>query len=139
MGRTATTRGRIIAALILPLALPLVRGLASTAAAQPLVLNGRLIDGTGAAPVEKGRVVVSDGRIACAGPVAACPVPAGTKVINRLSDDNPLKARLTERTKAPAAEAAPDPAPVPDPAATAVPTARAPGAASGATGPRVAR
>jgi len=34
------------------------------------------------------------------------------KVINRLSDDNPLKARLTERTKAPAAEAAPDPAPV---------------------------
>ena len=82
MGRTATTRGRIIAALVLPLALPLVPGLASTAAAQPLVLNGRLIDGTGAAPVEKGRVVVSDGRIACAGPVAACPVPAGAEVIN---------------------------------------------------------
>lgn len=35
--------------------------------------NGRLIDGTGAAPVDNARVVVTDGRIAYAGPAAGAP------------------------------------------------------------------
>src|SRR5688500_9817494 len=46
------------------------------------VLRGRLIDGTGAAPVENGVVVIQGERIACAGPAAACPVPAGSRVID---------------------------------------------------------
>lgn len=46
------------------------------------VLRGRLIDGTGAAPVEDGVVVIQGERIACAGAAAACRVPAGARVID---------------------------------------------------------
>jgi imidazolonepropionase-like amidohydrolase len=46
------------------------------------VLRGRLIDGTGAAPVEDGVVVIRGERIACAGAAARCPVPAGARVID---------------------------------------------------------
>ena len=38
-----------------------------------VVAGGTLIDGTGAAPVADGAVVVTDGRIAFAGPEAAMP------------------------------------------------------------------
>ena len=52
-------------------------------AASPLALVGAtLVDGTGAAPVADAVVVVREGRIACAGPRAACRVPAGTRVVN---------------------------------------------------------
>jgi imidazolonepropionase-like amidohydrolase len=58
-------------ALVLATAAPLA------AQAPPLVLAGAtLIDGTGAPPVADAVVVVRDGRIACAGPRAACAVPA---------------------------------------------------------------
>lgn len=60
--------------------------LGGTAAAQTgggaLVLKGRLIDGTGAPPVEGAVVVVEGGRIACAGPADRCPVPAGARVVD---------------------------------------------------------
>lgn len=46
------------------------------------VLRGRLIDGTGAAPIEDGVVVIRGERIACAGAASACRVPAGARVIN---------------------------------------------------------
>jgi imidazolonepropionase-like amidohydrolase len=46
------------------------------------VLRGRLIDGTGAAPVEDGVVVIRGERIACAGAAAACRIPAGARVID---------------------------------------------------------
>lgn len=46
------------------------------------VLRGRLIDGTGAAPVENGVVVIQGERIACAGAASSCRIPAGAKVID---------------------------------------------------------
>ena len=80
MARTTTSQGRIIAVA----ATALLLGLASAAAAEApaLVVDGRLIDGTGAAPIQDGRVVVRDGRITCAGAVAACPPPRGAAVID---------------------------------------------------------
>ncbi len=48
-----------------------------------VVAGGTLIDGTGAAPVANGAVVVTDGRIAFAGPEAAMPpVPADAERID---------------------------------------------------------
>ena len=48
-----------------------------------IVLDGvRVIDGTGAAPVEAGRVVVSGGRIAAVGPMRSTPAPDGAEVID---------------------------------------------------------
>ena len=46
------------------------------------VLRGRLIDGTGAAPVEDGVVVIRGERIACAGTAAVCRIPAGARTID---------------------------------------------------------
>jgi imidazolonepropionase-like amidohydrolase len=49
----------------------------------PVALTGAtLIDGTGAAPVQDAVVVVRHGRIACAGPRAACAVPADAAVVD---------------------------------------------------------
>jgi len=49
----------------------------------PVALVGAtLVDGTGAPPVADAAVVVRDGRIACAGSRAACPVPAGMDTMN---------------------------------------------------------
>lgn len=90
MARTATSPGRSLAgptlaptlALALGLALGLAASGAGAAAAETLVLKGRLIDGTGTAPVENGRVVVRDSRIVCAGTVAACPAPPGAETLD---------------------------------------------------------
>ncbi|HEU4885454.1 MAG TPA: amidohydrolase family protein, partial [Longimicrobium sp.] len=46
------------------------------------VLRGRLIDGTGAAPVENGVVVIQGERITCAGAASGCRVPAGARIID---------------------------------------------------------
>ena len=46
------------------------------------VVGGTLVDGTGAPPVPDAVVVVRDGRIACAGPRAGCPVPEGARVLD---------------------------------------------------------
>src|SRR5213596_2322722 len=43
-----------------------------------------LVDGTGAAPVRNAVVVMRDGRVACAGPRAACPVPPDADTVNAL-------------------------------------------------------
>ena len=49
----------------------------------PMALVGAtLVDGTGAAPVGDAVVVMRDGRIACAGPRPACPVPADADSVN---------------------------------------------------------
>jgi len=45
------------------------------------IVGAKLIDGTGAAPVEDSVVIVRDGRIAAAGPRAAIKLPAGIRVI----------------------------------------------------------
>lgn len=42
----------------------------------------RLIDGTGAAPVEPATIVITDGRIAAAGPAASVSIPAGAQQID---------------------------------------------------------
>jgi imidazolonepropionase-like amidohydrolase len=44
------------------------------------LVGATLIDGTGAAPVADAVVILRDGKIDCAGPRAACPVPAGVDV-----------------------------------------------------------
>lgn len=51
-------------------------------AGETVVLIGRVIDGTGAAPIERGAVVVRGERIVCAGRAEACPAPAGARVID---------------------------------------------------------
>jgi Amidohydrolase family len=53
------------------------------AAPPPLALVGAtLIDGTGAAAVRDAVVVMRDGRIACAGPRSACPVPTDLDTVS---------------------------------------------------------
>ena len=41
-----------------------------------LVLKGRVIDGTGAAPIEHGVVVIANGRVQCMGTAGKCAYPA---------------------------------------------------------------
>jgi imidazolonepropionase-like amidohydrolase len=50
-------------------------------AGEVIALRGRLIDGTGAVPVENGVVVLEGGRIRCAGTERACRIPRGAQVI----------------------------------------------------------
>src|SRR5690606_10059231 len=49
---------------------------------EALVLSGRIIDGSGAAPVSQGRVVAIDGVITCVGKASDCPIPSGAVVID---------------------------------------------------------
>jgi imidazolonepropionase-like amidohydrolase len=50
---------------------------------QPLVLdNVRIIDGTGARPIERGRVIVEDDRLVRVGPVESTPAPANAETID---------------------------------------------------------
>ncbi|HEY7216737.1 MAG TPA: amidohydrolase family protein [Thermoanaerobaculia bacterium] len=44
------------------------------------LVGATLVDGTGAPPVPDAAVLLRDGKIECAGPRAACPVPAGVDV-----------------------------------------------------------
>ena len=48
-----------------------------------LALRGAtVVDGTGAAPIPDGVVVVEDGRIRCVGPVGSCAIPPGAREID---------------------------------------------------------
>jgi imidazolonepropionase-like amidohydrolase len=56
---------------------------ATAAYSQTTVLRGtRVIDGTGAAPIDNGTIVIRDGRIVAVGPAAAIPAPSGAEVID---------------------------------------------------------
>jgi imidazolonepropionase-like amidohydrolase len=58
---------------------------AATGSAPPLpkaLVGGTLVDGTGATPVKDAVVVIREGKIACAGPRAACPIPPGMEVMD---------------------------------------------------------
>src|SRR4029434_5010879 len=44
--------------------------------------NARIIDGTGRAPIERGTLVVSGGRITAVGPAASTTIPAGAQRID---------------------------------------------------------
>ncbi len=76
MSRIADCLARALAAL------PLTLLLASGAQAQSIALaGGTVLDGTGRA-VPDATVVVTDGRIACVGTAAECPVPAGASRVD---------------------------------------------------------
>lgn len=70
----------LIATTSLPTSLP-AEAKPSAPPGDPLVLYGRLIDGTGAPAVEDGVVVVKGKRIRCAGAASRCPVPDGAREI----------------------------------------------------------
>lgn len=57
---------------------------APVAAAEPaaVVLTGRVIDGTGAPPIENGRVVLRGDKVLCVGAARACPIPRGARRID---------------------------------------------------------
>jgi imidazolonepropionase-like amidohydrolase len=74
MGRTA--------AAVLALACT-VTVLAEEVSPPPRAITGAtLIDGRGGAPVRNANVIVRDGKIACAGTAAQCPVPKGVTVVD---------------------------------------------------------
>jgi Amidohydrolase family len=54
----------------------------STEAHSLLALRGRIIDGTGAAPIEQGVVLAEGERVLCVGTPERCPVPAGATVLD---------------------------------------------------------
>ena len=60
--------------------------LASITARQPpksLVLDHvRLIDGTGTAPIDDGRIVITGDRVTAAGPAATTPAPSGSEQVD---------------------------------------------------------
>lgn len=64
---------RMILALTTTSALALGAAQAETTA----LTGATIIDGTGAAAIENGTVIVEDGRLSCVGTAAACPVPDG--------------------------------------------------------------
>jgi imidazolonepropionase-like amidohydrolase len=55
---------------------------AGTPPAPVALVGGTLIDGTGRPPVSDAVVVVGRGRISCAGPRSACPIPAGVDTVD---------------------------------------------------------
>lgn len=73
---------RYIAAAFAAFALG-VAAAATQGRARVLVLdNARIIDGTGAAPIERGRIVIEGDRIARVGPAANVTAPAGAETID---------------------------------------------------------
>lgn len=83
--RTAAMQLRLVVlALFAPVALGAQSPVASNAPATGTVVlrAARLIDGTGAAPVQNGIVVVTNDRIVAAGAEGSVAVPAGARVID---------------------------------------------------------
>lgn len=82
MTKTIRALGFFLAAATLTGAAGFGGEAAAQASARALVIEGRLIDGTGAAPIQDGRVVVRDGVIVCAGQARACARPADAVAID---------------------------------------------------------
>lgn len=55
---------------------------AGAAQAETLSITGRILDGAGGAPIEKGRILVKDGTIACVGALPACAPPPDARRID---------------------------------------------------------
>jgi len=64
------------------LALPPSEAQAPATGATVAFTNARIIDGTGRAPIERGTLVVSGGRITAVGPAASTTIPAGAQRID---------------------------------------------------------
>lgn len=74
-----------VAVLVVLTATPLSRDEARAqrpANPAPLVLQGRIIDGRGGSPIERGVVVITGERIECAGAKGACALPDGATVLD---------------------------------------------------------
>jgi imidazolonepropionase-like amidohydrolase len=85
MIRTALRIGALGAGTLLAfatLALPPSEAQAPAAGATIAFTNARIIDGTGRAPIERGTLVVSGGRVTAVGPAASTTVPAGAQRID---------------------------------------------------------
>ena len=73
---------RSLLATMLLLAASAIPQVQAPASAQTLVLRGaRVIDGTGASPLDNAAIVIRDGRIAAIGPAGSTTVPAGAEVV----------------------------------------------------------
>ena len=71
---------RLLVALIV---LGALASMSARQAAKPLVLDHvRIIDGTGAAPIEDGRIVVTGTEISASGPGASTPAPPGSERVD---------------------------------------------------------
>jgi imidazolonepropionase-like amidohydrolase len=77
---TALGAGTLLA--LATLALPPSEAQAPAAGATVAFTNARIIDGTGRAPIERGTLVVSAGRITAVGPAASTTIPAGAQRID---------------------------------------------------------
>lgn len=73
---------RLALAALLALATPLVAQEEAKGSGTVALLAARLIDGTGAAPIRNGVVVVTDERIVAAGAQGSVTVPAGARTID---------------------------------------------------------
>src|SRR5688572_14298277 len=72
-----------IARLAVVLLIPVVLSVPPRAQTRAVVLDGvRVIDGTGGAPLEAGRVVISGGRIAAVGVARSTAIPDGAEVVD---------------------------------------------------------
>lgn len=70
----AVTLGIVLLAFVVPSQRPAAQ---APGGAVTALTGVRIIDGSGAAPVEQGTIVVANGRITAAGPAAAVQIPAG--------------------------------------------------------------
>ena len=83
MSMTNRPRAIFAAALLALSGLALQPAAAQTPAGATIALAGaRVIDGTGAAPIENATIVMSNGRIVAIGPTASVTVPAGATRVN---------------------------------------------------------
>jgi imidazolonepropionase-like amidohydrolase len=77
---TALGAGTLLA--LATLALPPSEAQAPSAGATVAFTNARIIDGTGRAPIERGTLVISGGRITAIGPATSTTIPAGAQRID---------------------------------------------------------
>ena len=82
MGRSSREIRNILVLMVVAMTAGSFAAAGNAAPAMKALLGGTLVDGTGAAPVKDAVVVIREGRIACAGRRAACPVPKGAEVLD---------------------------------------------------------
>jgi imidazolonepropionase-like amidohydrolase len=82
MRRSSRQIRNIVVLMVAAMAAGSFAAAGNNAPAVRALVGGTLVDGTGAAPVKDAVVVIREGRIACAGTRAACPVPAGAEVLD---------------------------------------------------------
>ena len=78
-GRVEVRNGAVLAAALVAISFGVV---GSASQAVMALVGGTLVNGTDATPVKDSVVVIREGRIACAGTRAACPVPRGAEVVD---------------------------------------------------------